>query len=84
MCLFANRLEDDEFRCPKVQDGVMRLAVAQPSAVLEGGSTGDVSLRCPDFSFQPSLLRHHEMNPPAFAIAVAVEYGLVRSTAMTA
>ncbi len=36
VCLFAKRLEDGEFRWPKVQDGVMRLTAAELSALLEG------------------------------------------------
>ncbi len=36
VCLFAKRLEDGEFRWPKMQDGVMRLSAAQLSALLEG------------------------------------------------
>ncbi len=36
VCLFAKRLEDGEFRWPKVQDGVMRLTAAQLAALLEG------------------------------------------------
>ena len=36
MCLYAKRLEDGEFRLPKIQDGVMRLSAAQLSALLEG------------------------------------------------
>jgi transposase len=36
VCLFAKRLEDGEFRWPKVQDGVMRLSAAELSALLEG------------------------------------------------
>ena len=36
MCLFAKRLEDGEFRWPKVADGVMRLTAAQLAALLEG------------------------------------------------
>ncbi|MGJ0620514.1 MAG: IS66 family insertion sequence element accessory protein TnpB [Methylocystis sp.] len=36
VCLFANRLEDGEFRWPKIEDGVMRLSAAQFSALLEG------------------------------------------------
>lgn len=36
MCLVAKRLEDGEFRWPKVHDGVMRLSAAQLSALLEG------------------------------------------------
>ena len=36
VCLFAKRLEDGEFRWPKIQDGVMRLTAAQLSALLEG------------------------------------------------
>lgn len=36
MVLVAKRLEDGEFRWPKVQDGVMRLSAAQFSALMEG------------------------------------------------
>jgi transposase len=36
VCLIAKRLEDGEFRWPKVQDGVLRLSAAQLSALLEG------------------------------------------------
>jgi transposase len=36
VCLMAKRLEDGEFRWPKVQDGVLRLTAAQLSALLEG------------------------------------------------
>ena len=36
VCLYAKRLEDGEFRWPKVHDGVMRLTAAQLSALLEG------------------------------------------------
>jgi transposase len=36
VCLFAKRLEDSEFRWPKIDDGVMRLSAAQFSALLEG------------------------------------------------
>jgi transposase len=32
----AKRLEDGEFRWPKVQDGVLRLTAAQLSVLLEG------------------------------------------------
>jgi len=35
-CLYAKRLEDDQFRWPNVQDGVMRLTAAQLGALLEG------------------------------------------------
>lgn len=34
--LVAKRLEDGEFRWPKVQDGVLRLTAAQLSALFEG------------------------------------------------
>jgi transposase len=34
--LVAKRLEDGQFRWPKVQDGVMRLSAAQVQALLEG------------------------------------------------
>ena len=33
VCLFAKRLEDGEFRWPKIEDGVMRLSAAQLSAL---------------------------------------------------
>ena len=36
MVLVSKRLEDGEFRWPKVQDGVMRLSAAQFQALLEG------------------------------------------------
>ncbi len=36
LVLYAKRLEDGEFRWPKVQDGVMRLSSAQLGALLEG------------------------------------------------
>jgi transposase len=36
VCLMAKRLEDGEFRWPKVQDGVLRLTAAELSALLEG------------------------------------------------
>ncbi len=36
LCLYAKRLEDGEFRWPKVHDGVMRLTSAQLGALLEG------------------------------------------------
>ncbi|PWB83862.1 MAG: hypothetical protein C3F11_04400 [Methylocystaceae bacterium] len=35
-CLRHKRLEDGEFRWPKIEDGVMRLSAAQFSALLEG------------------------------------------------
>ena len=36
VCLMAKRLEDGEFRWPKVQDGVLRLTAAELSALLVG------------------------------------------------
>ena len=36
MVLVSKRLEDGEFRWPKLQDGVMRLSAAQFQALLEG------------------------------------------------
>lgn len=36
VCLYAKRLEDGEFRWPKVQDGMMRLTATQLSTLLEG------------------------------------------------
>ena len=36
VCLLAKRLEDGQFRWPKVEDGTMRLSAAQLSALLEG------------------------------------------------
>ena len=36
VCLFAKRLEDGEFRWPKIEDGTMRLSAAQFSGSAEG------------------------------------------------
>ena len=36
VCLFAKRLEDREFRWPKISDGAIRLSAAEFSALLEG------------------------------------------------
>jgi transposase len=36
LCFFAKRLEDGDFRWPKVEDAVMRLSPAQLQALLEG------------------------------------------------
>ena len=36
VCLFAKRLEDREFRWPKISDGAIRLSAAKFSALLEG------------------------------------------------
>ena len=36
LCLLAKRLEDGQFRWPKIEDGVMRLTSAQLQALLEG------------------------------------------------
>lgn len=36
LCLYAKRLEEGEFRWPKVQDGAIRLTAAQLGALLEG------------------------------------------------
>ena len=36
LCLYAKRLEDGEFRWPRIADGTMRLSAAQLSALLEG------------------------------------------------
>lgn len=36
LMLLAKRLEDGQFRWPKVEDGVMRLTAAQLQALLEG------------------------------------------------
>lgn len=36
VCLVVKRLEDGEFRWPKMQDGVMHLTAGQFSALFEG------------------------------------------------
>jgi transposase len=36
VCLFAKRLEEGQFRWPKVEDGVVRLTAAELQALLEG------------------------------------------------
>lgn len=42
LCLYAKRLEEGEFRWPKVQDGAIRLTAAQLGALLEGLDWGRV------------------------------------------
>jgi IS66 Orf2 like protein len=36
LCLLSKRLEDGQFRWPRIADGVMRLSAAQLSALVEG------------------------------------------------
>jgi transposase len=36
LCLLSKRLEDSQFRWPRIEDGVMRLSAAQLSALVEG------------------------------------------------
>ena len=36
VCLFAKRLEEGEFRWPKIEDRAIRLTAAQFAALLEG------------------------------------------------
>lgn len=36
VCLFAKRLEEREFRWPKIENGIMRLSATQFSALIEG------------------------------------------------
>jgi len=36
LCLYAKRLEQGQFRWPRIADGVMRLSAAQLAALLEG------------------------------------------------
>jgi len=36
ICLLTKRLEDNQFRWPRIADGVMHLSAAQLSALLEG------------------------------------------------
>ena len=52
LCLYAKRLEDGQFRWPKVQDGVMRLTAAQLGALLEG-----IDWRRPDRAQDPNADR---------------------------
>ncbi|WP_287304637.1 IS66 family insertion sequence element accessory protein TnpB [Mesorhizobium sp.] len=65
VCLYAKRLEDGEFRWPKVQDGVMRLTAAQLSALLEKGSTGGPR-GAPDPRSSSGGLTRDEVNQPGF------------------
>ena len=53
VCLFAKRLEDGEFRWPKIEDGVMRLSAAQFSALLEARTCR----RRPNTSKSPRLTK---------------------------
>ena len=36
ICLLTKRMEDGQFKWPKIEDGVIRLSAAQLSALLEG------------------------------------------------
>jgi transposase len=36
VCLLAKRLEDGQFRWPKIEDGTLRMSAAQLAALLEG------------------------------------------------
>jgi transposase len=36
LCLFAKRLDEDRFRWPRIEDGVIRLSGAQLQALVEG------------------------------------------------
>ncbi|TIU11769.1 MAG: IS66 family insertion sequence element accessory protein TnpB, partial [Mesorhizobium sp.] len=36
LCLFAKRLDEDKFRWPRVENGVIRLAAPQLMALVEG------------------------------------------------
>jgi transposase len=36
LCLFAKRLDEDRFRWPRIEDGVIRLSGAQLLALIEG------------------------------------------------
>ena len=36
LCFFAKRLEEGQFRWPKIEDGVMRLTSAQLAALVDG------------------------------------------------
>lgn len=36
LCLFAKRLDEDKFRWPRVENGVIRLATPQLMALVEG------------------------------------------------
>ena len=38
LCLLSKRLEGGQFRWPRIEDGVMRLTLAQLSALVEGTS----------------------------------------------
>jgi transposase len=48
--LVAKRLEEGQFRWPKVQDGVMRLTAAELSALLEG-----IDWRMPQKTWRPTV-----------------------------
>lgn len=65
VCLYAKRLEDGEFRWPKVHDGMMRLTAAQLSALLEGLDWRRVH-EAPDSRSSPGGLTRDEVNQPGF------------------
>ncbi|KAB2957204.1 MAG: transposase [Rhizobiaceae bacterium] len=73
------RLEDGEFRWPKVHDGMMRLTAAQLSALLEGLDWRRVhEARRPAFRFRRADPRRSESAWIPLSRAVG-EYGLIRS-----
>jgi transposase len=78
VCLYAKRLEDGEFRWPKVQDSVMRLTAAQLSAQLEGLDDGFMRPAGRAFPSRPADPRPSESDGIPLSPG-AGEYGLIRS-----
>lgn len=72
VCLYAKRLEDGEFRWPKVQDGVMRLTAAQLSALLEGLDWRSVHEAPPDKRSGAGELIRDQVNQPGFRCRLAL------------
>jgi transposase len=66
VCPYAKRLEDGEFRWPKIQDGVMRLTAAQLLALLEGLDWRRGPRGAPDPRSSPGGLTRNEVNQPGF------------------
>lgn len=53
VCLYAKRLEDGEFRWPKVHDGMMRLTAAQLSALPKISTGGASALHHNELGHEP-------------------------------
>lgn len=66
VCLYAKRLEDGEFRWPKVHDSMMRLTAAQLSGATRRSRLAASPRGAPDPRASPGGLTRDEVNQPGF------------------